>query len=167
VLLMGPLYHLLEEAGRVQSVEAALRLLKPDGLLYASFISMSGGLVYFLKFAPEMLNCLDDNDKIFINALKNGGHYAGTAFTQAFFIQPCEVLPFMSRFPLEKLHYLGQESFLSPNEDNVMNQPPDTVAAWLDLAEALCEREDFLSWSEHLMYIGRKSTEEPSCSSTR
>jgi len=30
------------------------------------------------------------------------------------------------------------------------------VDIWLDMCEKVCEREDLLSWSEHLMYIGRK-----------
>jgi len=30
----------------------------------------------------------------------------------------------------------------------------------LDVAEKLIEREEYLSWSEHLMYVGRKTPEE-------
>jgi len=29
-------------------------------------------------------------------------------------------------------------------------------AAWLELSLALCEREELLSWAEHLMHIGEK-----------
>ena len=39
VLIMGPLYHLQTEPDRIQAVEAALRLLKPGGMLFASFIN--------------------------------------------------------------------------------------------------------------------------------
>ena len=84
VLLMGPMYHLLEESDRITSVNAALNLLK------------------------------------------------------------------------EKLHLFGQESVLAPNEPNVMKQPPEVIAGWLDLAEKLWEKEEYLSWSEHLMYVGKK-----------
>jgi len=41
-----------------------------------------------------------------------------------------------------------------------MEQPPEVKQAMLDLAEKLCEKEEYLSWSEHLMYIGRKIDEE-------
>jgi len=37
-----------------------------------------------------------------------------------------------------------------------MGQPEPIVTAWLDMAEKLAEREDLLSWAEHLMYVGRK-----------
>ncbi|MDR0325709.1 MAG: class I SAM-dependent methyltransferase [Oscillospiraceae bacterium] len=155
VLLMGPLYHLLEEADRIKAVSAALRLLKPGGLLFTSFISMGGGLVYLLREMPELV--IHPDEERFLIPLIEGKSYGGAAFTQAFFISQNEVLPFMARFPLEKLHLFGQESILAPNEHNVMKQPPEVIAAWLDLAEKMCEREEYLSWSEHLMYIGRKT----------
>jgi len=62
----------------------------------------------------------------------------------------------MEQFPLEKLHYFGQEGILSPREADIMSQPAEVVSAWIDLAELLCEQDIFLSWAEHLMYIGRK-----------
>lgn len=48
VFLMGPLYHLLEEADRVKAVEIALRHLKPGGNLYVSFILLFAGVIYDL-----------------------------------------------------------------------------------------------------------------------
>lgn len=39
VLLMGPLYHLLEKAERQQALAECQRVLKPSGLLFAAFIS--------------------------------------------------------------------------------------------------------------------------------
>jgi len=154
VLLMGPLYHLLDEAERIIAVETALRLLKPGGLLFAAFISMSGGLVYMLREMPAQF--AEPDEERFLKPLVEGRSYGGMAFTQAFFINQNEVQPFMSQFPLEKLHLFGQESFLAPNEHSIMTQPPEVVEAIFNLAEEMCEKEEYLSWSEHLMYIGRK-----------
>lgn len=39
VLLVGPLYHLVEPSDRDLAINEALRVLKPNGLLFASFIS--------------------------------------------------------------------------------------------------------------------------------
>ena len=154
VLLMGPLYHLLEEIDRVKAIYAALELLKPGGLLFAAFISMSGGLVFGLREIPEAFT--DPDEERFLVPLVEGKSYGGRAFTQAFFINQHEVLPFMRQFRLEQLHLFGQESILAPNEHKFMEQPPEVKEAMLDIAEKLCEKEEYLSWSEHLMYIGRK-----------
>ena len=157
VLLMGPLYHLLEERDRIKAVNAALQLLKPGGLLFAAFISMSGGLVFGLREVPEQF--ADPYEERFLTPLVSGKSFAGAAFTQAFFINQHEVLPFMKQFGLEKLHLFGQEGVLAPNVHKFMEQPPEVKEAMLDIAEKLLENEEYLSWSEHLMYIGRKKSE--------
>ena len=154
VLLMGPLYHLLEESGRIQAVDAGLRLLKPGGTLFASFINVFAGMIYAMKFAPEIL--LDENETEFCQTVLADKSFAGMAFTQAFFISQKEVLPFMAQFPLEKLHLFGQEGITSPCESNLMSGSKEVADAWLDIAEKLAQREDLLSWSEHLMYVGRQ-----------
>ncbi|MCL2884408.1 MAG: class I SAM-dependent methyltransferase [Oscillospiraceae bacterium] len=156
VLLMGPLYHLLGEAGRVRAITAALHLLKPGGIFFASFINLFAGMIYEMKIEPGLAISGDPNHLDYMESFLAEQSFAGDAFTKAFFIAQNEVLPFMSRFPLEKLHLIGQESITSPCENNIMSQPKEVVDVWLDLCEKICEREDLLSWSEHLMYIGRK-----------
>jgi len=157
VLLMGPLYHLLDEADRISAVNAALNLLKPGGIIYISFISMMGGIIYGMKDAPEIMASNDPFEMEFLNKFTARKSYGGDAFTKAFFIEQSEILPFMAQFPLEKLHLFGQEGITSPCESNIMAQPEEIIDAWLDLCEKIWEREEFLSWSEHLMYVGRKA----------
>ena len=65
----------------------------------------------------------------------------------------------MSQFPLEKLHLFGQEGILAPNEYTFMEQTQEVKTAWLDFTEKMWEKEEYLSWSEHLMYVGRKTNE--------
>lgn len=154
VLLMGPMYHLLEEADRIQAVHAAINLLNPNGLLFVSFINLFAGIIYSMKFQPDII--ADPIEKAFYDAFLENRSFSGKAFTQAYFAKQDEILPFMEQFPLEKLHFLGQESITSPCESNIMSQPQEVVDLWLDLCEKVCEREDLLSWSEHFMYIGRK-----------
>ena len=154
ILLMGPLYHLLEKMDRIRAMEAALNLLKPGGVIFAAFISMSGGLVFGLREVPQAF--ADPDEERFLVPLAKGESYGGRAFTQAFFINQHEILPFMSQFKLKEMHLFGQESVLAPNLHKFMEQPPEIKEAMLDIAEKLCEKEEYLSWSEHIMYIGRK-----------
>lgn len=154
VLLMGPMYHLLEEKDRVKAVNSALNLLKPNGVIFISFINMFAGMIYAMKFQPDII--ADPIEKAFHDAFLDNQSFSGDAFTKAYFAKQDEILPFMSQFPLEKLHFIGQEGITCACEDNIMSQPKEIVDLWLDLCEKTCEREDLLSWSEHLMYIGRK-----------
>ena len=154
ILLMGPMYHLLQESDRIKAVNSALKLLKTGGKIFISFISLSGGLIWGIKCKPESI--IDEREIGFYNIILNNESFTGQAFTQAFIINQREVLPFMEQFPLTKLHFFGQEGITSPCEGNIMSQSKEIVDAWIDFAIKLSEREELLSWSEHLMYIGEK-----------
>ena len=153
VLLMGPMYHLLEETDRINAVNAALNLLKPNGVIFVSFINLVAVMIYYMKH-PDAVSFPEE--AIYIEHVVAQKTYEGKAFTEVIFREQSEILPFMSQFPLEKLHLFGQESIMSPCESNIMSQPKEIIDLWLDLCEKLWEREDLLSWSEHLMYVGRK-----------
>jgi len=155
VFLMGPLYHLLEEADRVAAVEACMKMLKPGGMLYVSFISSFAGVIYMMKYEPAMLQS-NPIEVEFAQLVLDDKPFAGVGFTQCYFIRQQDVLPFMERFPLEKLHFFGQESILSPCEPNIDAQTDEVRERWYTYAEQLSERPELLSFSEHYMYIGRK-----------
>lgn len=157
VLLMGPLYHLLEESERTAAVNAALTLLKPGGELFASFIGMMGGIIYEMKECPESILSQVPMEVEFNRCFIEGECYSGDAFTRAHFTQIDAAEEFMSRFGLEKLHFFGQEGIMSPCEDKIMACPKEVIDAWVDLSEKLCDKPEYLTWSEHLMYVGRKT----------
>jgi len=155
ILLMGPMYHLQKETDRIKAVDSALKLLKPGGILFVSFISSYGGVIYLMKNAPGLL-ASTPAEIGFMDLVIEDKPFAGLGFTECNCERYKDILPFFQQFPLQKLHFFGQESILSPCEEKIMSQPETVINRWLDFAEKLCEREDFLSWAEHLMYIGRK-----------
>lgn len=154
VFLMGPLYHLLEEADRVRAVNEAIAKLKPGGKLYASFILLFGGLVFAMKHAVGAL--IDPAEEKYIDAILHRRPFCGDGFTKVYSAWPEEIAAFMEQFSLKKLHLFGQEGILSPGEANIFAQPQEVVDKWVEVAVALCEHKEFFSFAEHLMYIGEK-----------
>jgi hypothetical protein len=108
-----------------------------------------------MKYDPQLI--LNQDIEYQYKLFEDDLPFSGDSFTKAYFIRYKDIIPFMSQFPLKKIHLFGQEGILSPNEENIKVQPKKVIEKWLDLSERVCEREDLLSWSEHLMYIGRKS----------
>lgn len=154
VFLMGPMYHLLEEKDRIKAMNMALSKLKTGGHIYVSFILLFAGIIYEMKYIPEML--LMDTETNYLMHVLDDKSYRGDAFTKAFLISRKDIIPFMEQFPIEKMHLFGQESILAQCEPNLLAQPQHMINKWIDFAEQLCEREDLLCYSEHAMYIGRK-----------
>ena len=134
ILLMGPMYHLFEEQDRIAAVNAAVRLLKHNGVIFISFLNMFAGIIYYMKHLPDF--SLDNGGDEYIKKVIAGKSFGSDAFTKAFFMDQRDVLPFMEQFPLEKLHYFGQEGVTAPCELNIMAQNSEVVERWLDLSQA-------------------------------
>lgn len=158
VLLMGPLYHLVDKADRVEAVQIALRHLKPGGKLYASFIQTIAGLLYCLQNDGMLPKCLHNpEDQRQITAVEAGTDWGGAGFCEYTYMYDLKnIAPFMAQFPLQQLHLFGQESFLSPNKAEILKRSPEEIQAWMELAKRYLEQPSFLSWAEHILYIGEK-----------
>ncbi len=151
---MGPLYHLLEESERERAVRACLEVLRPGGTFAAAYIALVSGVIYMGRETPEILtdpNELAPLEAFFRDELGRSGDSRGR-----FSSTPRQCSPFMERFPLEKLHFLASEPIVCAFEDKIKEKGPEVVAAWMDLAEKVCEQERFQNFTEHLLYIGRR-----------
>lgn len=159
VFLMGPLYHLAERVDREKAVKLALKKLKPGGILYCSFILDFAGIIYDLKNGPGYLvqDLGNQSTKQLIDSIVTGTEYTGPAFTSACFVNQRQIEPFMQNFDLQKLHLFGQEGILALNENQVKTFPKEEYNSWIETAKKFLDVPEFLAFSEHAMYIGRKS----------
>ncbi|MBP3962902.1 class I SAM-dependent methyltransferase [Paenibacillus lignilyticus] len=155
VLCMGPMYHLKEEKDRAATIQECLKKLKPNGVLFVSFVSSYSFVWDYLIRNPAFI--LADDRRAELHMMIKDANFAGHGFTDNYYIRPRDVAPFFEAFQLEKLHIINCESFLYLREPELLTQPPEVVSAWLDLAEQVCEREELLSLAEHFMYVGRKN----------
>jgi S-adenosylmethionine-dependent methyltransferase len=158
VLLMGPLYHLIEIAERRQAIREAVRVLKPGGLLFATFVTRYAFLLYLLKddpaqiaaYPPQLIDHLLA-DGINLVSEENPG------FTHAYFAHPMEISPFMAENGLAQLRLTAVEPLISFLEDAVNQLPRESFERWASLTCRL--GTDPITWgnSEHMLYVGAKA----------
>ena len=159
VLLMGPLYHLLEENERNQCVKEVSRVLKNGGLVFAAFIPrLAGGIAlidrYFLH--PEQVNA--DNFKEtfatgkFTNAVRHGfqeGYYANSRETEALF----------SMHGFTKITVSSIRGFGYGKEELLYNIKDETMLREImDLMEKTSSQPAIVETCGHAMYVGYKKT---------
>lgn len=152
VLLMGPLYHLLHREDREKALGEAVRVLKPGGRIFASFISdyapiqdFASGL-YDFGAAERLLSYLEDG--------RNQEEYGG--FTTAYFTSETEAKELMAQAGLEELVFAGVENILCGKENILHGLSEELQEKWMDLAFRLSRDENLLGMNEHFLYIGRK-----------
>ena len=155
VLCMGPLYHLVKETDRLQTIRECMRVLTPGGLLFTTFITSYAPLMRYVRKTPEKLGKgYDPRDY-----LPSGIHVPERdidGLPDAYFIHPTEVQPLMERFALKTLKVTGLEGIAMGIEPTLNTLPKKTFAHWVDLMYETAS--DPVTWggSEHMLYIGRK-----------
>jgi ubiquinone/menaquinone biosynthesis C-methylase UbiE len=158
VLLLGPLYHLVERPDRIACLREAHRVLRPGGFVWGAgisrfaslFDSLSSGFFDDPPFAPILARDLED-----------GQHRNPTSnpiyFTDAFFHRPGELSrDFLAAgFQVVGVVAIEGPGWLASDFDRLWNDPAQRER--LLAAVRKVEREpSVLGASSHIMAIGRK-----------
>lgn len=151
VLLMGPLYHLIKETDRKTALEGALRLLKPNGIIVASFISNYAPIQDYLAG----LDAIESVDNL-LKYLMDGENKEEHGFTTAYFADYKEAKNFMNSFGLKEIVFAGIENILGSKEKEINTLEECEYRKWLEIGYHLSKDENVIGTSQHFLYIGRK-----------
>ena len=156
VLIMGPLYHLVEEADRKVALEQSSGRLRPGGILFSSFISRFGIMGDLLRNVPNWIENRIEVQSI-LEIGKNPEHIPGSGF-RGYFAKISEIALFHEELGFETLVVAGLEPGISSEDgDASYNKLQGTQRQlWLDLFYAISTEPSILGASRHILYIGRK-----------
>ena len=158
VLLLGPLYHLIERSERVKALAEARRVLKPGAVLLCAIISRYASL--FDGFQRDLV--LDDPFfQILQNDLLTGTHINDTDnleyFTTAYFHRPKEIVTEIEEAGLFFKKLIAIESFgwiISNLKEKLT--VPSYMEKLLNTIRKVEEDEDLMAMSPHIMAVAKK-----------
>lgn len=158
ILLLGPLYHLVDRADRMTCLREAHRVLRPRGILWAAGISRFASLVNSLFEGffdrPEFAPILDRD-------LQEGQHRNPTGnptfFTEAFFHRPNELAAELTEAGFEMLELVAVEGpgWLAQEFDRLW-AIPEQRERLLAAVRKVEHEPTLVGASSHIMAIGRK-----------
>lgn len=158
VLLMGPMYHLWRKSERQQAIREAIRLIKPNGLLFASFVTRHAVFRSIAKSVPEKM--LGKRYRAHMYKILETGIYNPISkkygWTHAYFAHPAEIKPLFEQAGMESLDLIGCEGVVSMIEDKVNELQGEAWEQWVELNYRLGKDPCLQGAAEHLLYVGKK-----------
>ena len=154
ILLMGPLYHLVEEDDRKLALRQVYEHLRPGGILISAFISRHGILGNLMKNIPEWIE-----DKAEVRSVmehgKDPNDYPLGGF-RGYFVGVPEIAPLHEEIGFETLALVGVEPAISADDESYNRPQGKQRQLWLDLLYEVSTEKSTVGASQHLLYVGRK-----------
>ena len=153
VLLMGPLYHLVEYTDRRKALREVFIRVKPGGLIFSAFISRLGILGDLMKNVPDWIEKQAEVDSLLArgrDTVKASMNFRG------YFVRASEIAPLHESVGFENLELVGVEPAISADDESYNRLEGRQRELWLDLMERISGEVSILGASRHLLYIGKK-----------
>ena len=148
-LLFGPLYHLYEPQDVQKSIDEAIRVTKPNGVILVAFLS-----VYAILFDNYLNGTLLDGIKENFTENYKIRHFEEQLFTGYDIVEFEELFTDKS---VEHLNTVAVNGILELAEKRIdFAMSDEEMEAFAKLWLAVCEKREMLGTSGHLLYICKK-----------
>ncbi len=159
VLLMGPMYHIVEPEERAGVLRELARILKPHGTAIVAYLNAWGiirtGIVDFAHWYRDistLRSMLKLNEHRFTRqSLSN--------FTESYWSTPEAALGEVKKAGLEVISYAGAEGFtggMGPLLERLAADNPEAYANVVQVAAETSELEQYRDSTDHLHIVVRK-----------
>lgn len=151
VLLLGPMYHLFHDADKHKAISEAIRVAKKKGIIFASYCN-NDTVMYKMFYKKKILSYLD-------SGLIDETYHAVSSPNMVFELyRKPDIDHLMKNYPVTRLHFVGVDmlSYLYSNKLNKLNKRE--FEEYMKFLSAICEREDLVGFSIHMLDIFRKES---------
>jgi 2-polyprenyl-3-methyl-5-hydroxy-6-metoxy-1,4-benzoquinol methylase len=158
-LLMGPMYHVINEEERRQILYQLRDILNPQGVAIIAYLNSWGllrtGIVDFPHWYKDFTR---------LHSMLNGQIFEGQAlsgFTECTWSTPDAALREIKSAGFEVISYAGAESFaggMQPLLEKLRADEPEAYANVVQFAAQTCELNQYRDSTDHLHFVVRKQT---------
>jgi len=153
VLMMGPLYHLVEEADRKAALAQALQRLQSGGLIFSSFLSRLGVLSDLMRNNPAWIS-----DGVHVRSIVNRGRRpdgSPPGGFRGYFARASEIAPLHEAVGFQTITVAGVEPVIAADDQSFNNLEGQERRLWLDLLMEISTEPSIVGASRHLLYVGK------------
>ena len=152
-LVLGPMYHLYNDADKQQAISEALRVTKVEGIVFVA---------YCISDASILEDAFKRNALWISDYLSTGKidpvTFATTSLPEDIFelVRKDDIDRLMTNFQVERLHYVATDMISRILRESIENMNQEKFELYLRYHYAICERPDMVGMTHHSLDIFRK-----------
>lgn len=151
VLLLGPMYHLFTDADKHKALSEAVRVAKTGGIIYASYCNNDTAMYRFF-YKRKVLKYLDRG------MIKENYHAVSSPNEVFELYRKSDIDELMKSYNVTRLHFVGVDMLsYAFGDDRLDNLNDREFEEYMKFLSNLCEREDSVGLSIHMLDIFRKN----------
>lgn len=149
VLLLGPMYHLFSDEDKHRALFEAVRVARKGGVIYSAYCN-NDTTMYKMFYKKRILGYLDSG------LIKEDYHAVSSPNMVFELYRKPDIDELMKGYNVTRLHFVGVDmlSYLYSNKLNSLNKRE--FEEYMKFLSAICEREDLVGFSMHMLDIFRK-----------
>lgn len=150
VLLLGPMYHLFTDEDKHRALSEAIRIAKPNGIIYASYCNNDTSMYKFF-YTNRVLKYLEKG------LIKEDYHTVSSPEEIFELYRKSDIDELMKKYNVTRLHFVGVDMLSYLYDDTFDNLSDREFEEYMKFLSNLCEREDCVGLSIHMLDIFRKN----------
>ena len=151
VLHLGPMYHISTESERKAAVREALRVAKPNGIVFMAYILNEMTVINYF-FRNGHINEKEARDEI----ISSNWRFAENRRKHLAFYRIEDINTLMSGFNVKRLHLVGTEMISGAMRELLLSMTDEEFGHYTEYIYSICERSDMIGLSGHLLDIFEK-----------
>ncbi len=150
-LVLGPMYHLFTQEDQKMALSEAVRVTRPGGVIYTAYCGNDATIVQFC-FQRGMIR--EERYRSLIDPVT---FKAGSDPAELFELYRREEIDALMRdLPVKRLHFVGSDLATNYMRPEIDAMDDELFELYLRYHFAVCEREDLVGASHHILDIFRR-----------
>lgn len=149
VLLLGPMYHLFTDEDKHKAMSEAIRLAKKNGVIFVSYCNNDTSIYKFF-YKKKILDYVDKG------LIKEDYHTVSSPNEIFELYRKSDIDGLMKNYDVTRLHFVGVDMLSYISDDRLDLLSDREFEEYMKFLSNLCEREDCVGMSIHMLDIFRK-----------
>lgn len=150
-LLLGPMYHLMNQSEQLQALSEALRVTKTGGILFAAYCNNDATMLQYC-FGRGML--MEPRYRALVDPVTFKARSDPQELFQLYRREDIDEL--MNHFHTQRLHYVGTDMATNFMRQQIEEMSDELYELYLQYHFSICERVDMTGATHHILDVHRK-----------